>query len=60
MYYIKSHIPSDKTVSGMAGNFMSVRDTDERIAAHCAGKECIGSKLVCDELKELQAKCGFV
>ena len=60
MHCIKRHIPSDKTVCKVAGNFMSARDTGERIATHYAGKECIGSKLVCDESKELQAKCGFV
>ena len=58
LHYVKSDITSDKTVCEVSGNFMSARDADERIAAHYAGKQYVGWKLVRDKLKELQAKYG--
>jgi len=58
LHYIKSDIASDKTVCEVSGNFMSARDADERIAAHFAGKQYVGWKLVRTKLKELQDKYG--
>lgn len=56
--YLKSDITSDKTVCEVSGNFMSARDADERIAAHYAGKQYVGWKLVRDKLKEMIAEYG--
>eukprot|EP00521_Asterionellopsis_glacialis_P012238 CAMPEP_0195307590 /NCGR_PEP_ID=MMETSP0707-20130614/37792_1 /TAXON_ID=33640 /ORGANISM="Asterionellopsis glacialis, Strain CCMP134" /LENGTH=451 /DNA_ID=CAMNT_0040371843 /DNA_START=138 /DNA_END=1493 /DNA_ORIENTATION=+ len=55
---VKSDITSDKTVCEVSGNFMSSRDADERIAAHYAGKQYVGWKLVRDKLKEMQKEYG--
>lgn len=51
--YVKSDISTDKTVCEVSGNFMSSRDADERIAAHYAGKQYVGWKLVRDKLQEM-------
>jgi hypothetical protein len=51
--HVKSDITTDKTVCEVSGNFMSARDADERIAAHYAGKQYVGWKLVRDKLKEM-------
>lgn len=51
--HVKSDITSDKTVCEVSGNFMSSRDADERIAAHYAGKQYVGWKLVREKLKEM-------
>lgn len=51
--HVKSDITSDKTVCEVSGNFMSARDADERIAAHYAGKQYVGWKLVRDKFGEL-------
>jgi len=56
--YVKSDISTDKTVCEVSGNFMSARDADERIAAHYAGKQYIGWKLVRDKLDEMVKKYG--
>lgn len=58
LQYLRSDTATDKIVCEVSGNFMSSRDADERIAAHYAGKQYIGWKLVRDKLKELQKK-GF-
>jgi uncharacterized membrane protein YgcG len=58
LHYIKSDITMDKTVCEVSGNFMSARDADERIAAHYAGKQYVGWKLVRDKLKEMQKEYG--
>ena len=58
LYFVKSDITSDKTVCEVSGNFMSARDADERIAAHYAGKQYVGWKLVRDKLQEMQTKHG--
>jgi len=56
--HVKSDITSDKTVCEISGNFMSSRDADERIAAHYAGKQYVGWKLVRDKFKEMVQKHG--
>jgi hypothetical protein len=56
--YVKSDISTDKTVCDVSGNFMSARDADERIAAHYAGKQYVGWKLVRDKFGEMQQKYG--
>ena len=56
--YVKSDISTDKTVCEVSGNFMSSRDADERIAAHYAGKQYQGWKLVRDKYAEMKAKYG--
>jgi hypothetical protein len=56
--YVKSDISTDKTVCDVSGNFMSARDADERIAAHYAGKQYVGWKLVRDKFVEMQQKYG--
>jgi hypothetical protein len=56
--YVKSDISTDKTVCDVSGNFMSARDADERIAAHYAGKQYVGWKLVRDKFAEMQQKYG--
>ena len=58
LFYVKSDIAADKTVCEVSGNFMSARDADERIAAHYAGKQYVGWKLVRDKFKEMIAKYG--
>eukprot|EP00956_Cyclotella_meneghiniana_P016505 scaffold26070_cov71-Cyclotella_meneghiniana.AAC.9 len=58
LQYLRSDTATDKIVCEVSGNFMSSRDADERIAAHYAGKQYVGWKLVRDKLKELQKK-GF-
>lgn len=58
LHYVKSDITSDKTVCEVSGNFMSARDADERIAAHYAGKQYVGWKLVRDKLKEMIQEYG--
>ncbi|GAX11947.1 hypothetical protein FisN_8Lh035 [Fistulifera solaris] len=56
--YVKSDISTDKTVCEISGNFMSSRDADERIAAHYAGKQYVGWKLVRDKYKEMVQTYG--
>jgi hypothetical protein len=56
--YVKSDISTDKTVCETSGNFMSARDADERIAAHYAGKQYVGWKLVRDKLKQMIRQYG--
>lgn len=56
--YVKSDISTDKTVCDISGNFMSSRDADERIAAHYAGKQYVGWKLVRDKYKEMVQTYG--
>jgi hypothetical protein len=56
--HVKSDITTDKTVCEVSGNFMSARDADERIAAHYAGKQYVGWKLVREKFKEMLAKYG--
>lgn len=56
--YVKSDISTDKTVCEVSGNFMSSRDADERIAAHYAGKQYVGWKLVRDKFAEMVQKYG--
>lgn len=58
LQFLRSDTSTDKVVCEVSGNFMSSRDADERIAAHYAGKQYVGWKLVRDKLKELQKK-GF-
>ena len=52
----RSTITIDKTVCEVSGNFMSYRDADERIAAHYAGKQYVGWKMVRDKYEELKKK----
>ena len=54
LQYLRSDTSTDKVVCEVSGNFMSSRDADERIAAHYAGKQYVGWKLVRDKFKELQ------
>lgn len=54
--YIRGDLQTDKTVCEVSGNFMSSRDADERIAAHFAGKQYVGWKMVRDKLKQLDEK----
>ena len=56
--YVKSDISTDKTVCQVSGNFMSSRDADERIAAHYAGKQYVGWKLVRDKYREMVEQYG--
>jgi len=56
LYYVRNDTTSDKTVCEISGNFMSSRDADERIAAHYAGKQYVGWKMVRDKYQELQKK----
>lgn len=56
LYYIRGDIQTDKTVCEVSGNFMSSRDADERIAAHFAGKQYVGWKMVRDKLVLLESK----
>jgi len=56
LYYVRNDTTSDKTVCETSGNFMSSRDADERIAAHYAGKQYVGWKMVRDKFKELIKK----
>lgn len=56
LYYVKTDTSSDKTVCEVSGNTMSSRDAEERIAAHYAGKQYVGWKMVRDKLKELHKK----
>ncbi|CAJ1959383.1 unnamed protein product [Cylindrotheca closterium] len=56
--HVKSDITTDKTVCEVSGNFMSARDADERIAAHYAGKQYVGWKLVRDKFGEMVQKYG--
>jgi hypothetical protein len=56
--YVKSDISTDKTVCEVSGNFMSSRDADERIAAHYAGKQYVGWKLVRDKFQGMIEKFG--
>lgn len=56
--YVKSDISTDKSICEVSGNFMSARDADERIAAHYAGKQYVGWKLVRDKLAALQKQYG--
>lgn len=56
--HVRSDTTSDKTVCEVSGNFMSSRDADERIAAHYAGKQYVGWKMVREKLKQLQRKYG--
>jgi hypothetical protein len=56
--HVKSDITTDKTVCEVSGNFMSARDADERIAAHYAGKQYVGWKLVREKFKEMLSKYG--
>lgn len=56
LQYLRTDTATDKVVCEVSGNFMSSRDADERIAAHYAGKQYVGWRLVRDKLKELQKK----
>ncbi len=56
LYYVKTDTSSDKTVCEVSGNFMSSRDAEERIAAHYAGKQYVGWKMVRDKFRELNKK----
>jgi len=56
LYFYRSDTSTDKTVCEVSGNFMSSRDADERIAAHFAGKQYVGWKLVREKCKELEKK----
>jgi len=56
LYYIRTDTSSDKTVCEISGNFMSSRDAEERIAAHYAGKQYVGWKMVRDKYRELHLK----
>uniref|UniRef100_A0A7S2LLV4 Uncharacterized protein n=1 Tax=Leptocylindrus danicus TaxID=163516 RepID=A0A7S2LLV4_9STRA len=56
LYYIRADFQTDKTVCEVSGNFMSSRDADERIAAHYAGKQYVGWKMVREKCKELDEK----
>jgi len=58
LYYIRTDTSYDKTVCEVSGNFMSSRDAEERIAAHYAGKQYVGWKMVREKLKELEKKFG--
>ena len=53
LWHVRSDLSTDKTVCEVSGNFLSARDADERIAAHYAGKQYVGWKLVRDKHKEL-------
>jgi len=56
--FVRSDTTTDKTVCEVSGNFMSARDADERIAAHYAGKQYVGWKLVRDKYQEMVQKHG--
>jgi len=56
LYYVKTDMSADKTVCEVSGNFMSFRDAEERIAAHYAGKQYVGWKLVREKFQELEQK----
>jgi len=56
--FVRSDTTTDKTVCEVSGNFMSARDADERIAAHYAGKQYVGWKLVRDKFQEMIHKHG--
>eukprot|EP00555_Chaetoceros_dichaeta_P004293 CAMPEP_0198261418 /NCGR_PEP_ID=MMETSP1447-20131203/10144_1 /TAXON_ID=420782 /ORGANISM="Chaetoceros dichaeta, Strain CCMP1751" /LENGTH=573 /DNA_ID=CAMNT_0043949327 /DNA_START=87 /DNA_END=1808 /DNA_ORIENTATION=- len=56
LYHIRTDTSSDKTVCEISGNFMSSRDAEERIAAHYAGKQYVGWKMVRDKCRELHQK----
>mmetsp|Transcript_31333 Transcript_31333/g.31819 ORF Transcript_31333/g.31819 Transcript_31333/m.31819 type:complete len:422 (+) Transcript_31333:789-2054(+) len=56
--FVRSDTTTDKTVCHISGNFMSARDADERIAAHFAGKQYVGWKLVRDKFQEIVQKYG--
>jgi len=58
LYYVRSDTTSDKNVCEVSGNFMSSRDADERIAAHYAGKQYVGWKMVRAKGKEMGKKYG--
>ena len=58
LHYVKSDIAADKTVCEVSGNFMSARDADERIAAHYAGKQYVGWKLVREKFQEMIKEYG--
>lgn len=55
---VKSDTTTDKTVCEVSGNFMSARDADERIAAHYAGKQYVGWKLVRSKFREMVEEYG--
>lgn len=56
--YVRSDLSTDKTVCEVSGNFMSARDADERIAAHYAGKQYQGWKLVRDKYDAMIKEYG--
>jgi len=56
--FVRSDTTTDKTVCEISGNFMSARDADERIAAHYAGKQYVGWKLVRDKHREMVKQHG--
>lgn len=56
LYYIRSDTSNDKNVCEISGNYMSSRDADERIAAHFAGKQYVGWKMVREKFCELKKK----
>eukprot|EP01083_Nonionella_stella_P099305 279226_1 len=56
LYYVKTDISADKIVCEVSGNFMSSRDAEERIAAHYAGKQYVGWKMVREKFAELEKK----
>ena len=58
LHHFRSDTTIDKCVCEVSGNFMSYRDADERIAAHYAGKQYVGWKMVRDKYQELRKKYG--
>lgn len=56
LHYVKTDMSNDKMVCEVSGNFMSSRDAEERIAAHYAGKQYVGWKMVREKVKELDPK----
>jgi len=58
--YFGKSLSADMVVCEVSGNFMSSRDADERIAAHYAGKQYIGWKIVREKLNELRKKHGDI
>eukprot|EP00592_Proboscia_alata_P006289 CAMPEP_0194359300 /NCGR_PEP_ID=MMETSP0174-20130528/6556_1 /TAXON_ID=216777 /ORGANISM="Proboscia alata, Strain PI-D3" /LENGTH=516 /DNA_ID=CAMNT_0039130123 /DNA_START=86 /DNA_END=1637 /DNA_ORIENTATION=+ len=54
--FFRGDTTSDKHVCEISGNFMSSRDADERIAAHFAGRQFVGWKLVREKFKELDRR----
>ena len=49
----------DKVVCDVSGNFLCAKDADERVAAHFAGRQYEGWKLIREKHKQLREKFGF-